>query len=131
MDTEIRGFGLRVRPSGHKSFFIRYRRPRGLVRHTIGEYPEVTTEGARREAERLRAIIGIGRDPAAERKQAREAENAAKRNRLTVSELCDRYWADGTAHKKASTLAIDRGRIDRHIKPCSGGSWRPLSLREK
>ncbi len=39
---------------------------------------------------------------------------------MTVSELCDLYREQGTRHKKASTLAIDRGRIDRHIKPLIG-----------
>ncbi|MBF0632747.1 MAG: site-specific integrase, partial [Magnetococcales bacterium] len=35
-------------------------------------------------------------------------------------ELCDLYMAEGTATKKASTLAIDRGRIARHIVPLMG-----------
>jgi integrase len=47
-----------------------------------------------------------------------------------VSELCDQYLADieagrtltrRRAPKKASTLATDRGRIARHIKPLLGG----------
>jgi integrase len=47
----------------------------------------------------------------------------------TISELCDRYLGDIEAGrtltrrrtpKKASTLATDRGRIERHIKPLLG-----------
>jgi integrase len=60
-------------------------------------------------------------DPAAEKRVARNAQ--------TVSELCDAYLADAkagrllTRHKiakKASTLVIDAGRIERHIKPLLG-----------
>src|SRR5262249_55174133 len=49
--------------------------------------------------------------------------------RKTVAELCDFYLADAEAgrlvtrrrtQKKANTLAIDRGRIARHIKPMLG-----------
>jgi len=49
--------------------------------------------------------------------------------RKTVAELCDFYLADAEAgrlvtrrrtQKKASTLAIDKGRIARHIKPLLG-----------
>jgi integrase len=39
---------------------------------------------------------------------------------LTVAQLCDQYLRDGTGTKKDSTLATDRGRIDRHIKPSLG-----------
>jgi integrase len=51
------------------------------------------------------------------------------RNAETVSELCDLYLAEAEAGrvmtrfrapKKASTLAIDRGRVVRHIKPLLG-----------
>jgi integrase len=60
-------------------------------------------------------------DPAAEKRAARKAQ--------TVSELCDLYLADAEAGrlvtrrrspKKASTLATDRSRIERHIKPLLG-----------
>ena len=34
--------------------------------------------------------------------------------------MCDLYLADGCATKKESTLATDRGRIERHIKPLLG-----------
>jgi integrase len=53
----------------------------------------------------------------------------AKRKATTVAELCDLYLADAEAGrlltrrkvpKKASTLAIDRGRVARHIKPLLG-----------
>jgi integrase len=62
-----------------------------------------------------------GGDPAAEKRAVRKA--------LTVAELCDLYLADAEAGrvltrnrtaKKASTLVIDKGRIERHIKPLLG-----------
>ena len=39
---------------------------------------------------------------------------------MTVAELCDMYLAEGAAHKKASTLKADLGRILHHIKPQLG-----------
>ncbi len=48
----------------------------------------------------------------------------------TVTELCDAYLISGCGHKKASTLATDRGRIERHIKPLLG-KRRVKDLRQK
>jgi len=39
---------------------------------------------------------------------------------MTVAELCDLYLAEGCSTKKQSTIATDRGRIKRHIKPLLG-----------
>jgi integrase len=39
---------------------------------------------------------------------------------MTVAQLCDEYFTDGCEGKKASTLATDKGRIERHIKPLLG-----------
>jgi hypothetical protein len=62
-----------------------------------------------------------GEDPA--------ADKSARRDAVTVAELCEQYFADASAgrlltrrkvSKKASTLATDGGRIDRHIIPLLG-----------
>jgi integrase len=53
-----------------------------------------------------------GQDPAA-------AKRAAKAD-LTIAELCDLYLAEGARTKKASTLAMDRSRIEGHVKPLLG-----------
>jgi hypothetical protein len=42
------------------------------------------------------------------------------KKRLSVAELCDRYLQYGCGTKKASTLATDRGRAERHIRPLLG-----------
>ena len=39
---------------------------------------------------------------------------------MTFDRACDLYLAEGCDTKKASTIATDRGRIDRHIKPLLG-----------
>ena len=41
-------------------------------------------------------------------------------SKMTVSDLCDLYLAEGCSTKKQSTIATDRGRIARHIKPLLG-----------
>ncbi len=125
-DDEPRGLGLRIKPGGSATFFIQYRSPATFkkVRHTIDQYGRLTIDQARIEAKRLFEVVAKGRDPALERRQARhDAATAA-----TMSEFCADYIRDAEdglvtyrgRSKKPSTLAIDRGRIERHIKPTLG-----------
>ena len=115
-DTEIKGFALVVTPAGAKSYAIDYRAGSGRGapkrRFVIGKHGALTPETARNEARRLLGAVAAGSDPA----EARSAERRA----LNISELCDLYLAEGVAHKKASTLRADRGRIVHHIKPLLG-----------
>lgn len=117
-DNMIRGFALRVMPSGVKSYILQYRPAAGgrkavSRRYTIGKHGSPwTAETARTEAERLLTEIKLGKDPAAVKKTQRTAP--------TINDLCDQYLAEGVAHKKASTLRVDKGRIECHIRPLLG-----------
>jgi integrase len=116
-DSEVTGFGLKVTPAGRKSYVCQYRLGggrRGAVRRfTIGPHGSPwTVDTARAEARRILGAAANGEDPAAQKQDARRG--------LTVAELCDLYLTEGVATKKASTLATDRGRIERHIKPLLG-----------
>lgn len=116
-DDDLKGFGLRVEPSGAKTFIVRYRfggGRRGTPRQfKIGRYGKLTPDKAREAAVKIFAAVELGQDP--------QALRVAQRNVLTVSELCDLYLQEGVATKKASTLKLDRIRIERHIKPLLGG----------
>ena len=112
-DTEVAGFGLRVTPSGERSYVLKYRYSGRQRWFTIGRHGSPwTPEMARREAQRLLGEVTRGIDPASDKQTDREA--------LTIAELCDLYLAEGVAHKKRLTLQSDRGRIENHIKPLFG-----------
>jgi len=116
-DAEVKGFGIRARGSGSKSYILHYRLGTGrgapLRKLTIGKHGSPwTPETARAEAKRLLAEVAAGRDPA----MARVAERKA----LTFGELIDLYLAEGVGHKKPSTLKSDRGRIEHHLRPLLG-----------
>jgi integrase len=122
-DTAVAGFGARRQKSHCVAYVLFYRTGEGRQRwYTIGRHGSPwTPDAARAEAQRLLGEVKKGSDPATSKRSRRQA--------ATVSELCDQYLADAKAgrlltrrkvSKKASTLAIDAGRIERHIKPLIG-----------
>ncbi len=118
-DTAVPGFGLKVTPSGRRVYLFQYRVPGKSApeRVTIGTHGDTwTADRARDEAERLRGDVKRGISP---RERARR-ELEETRRAITVTELCERYIAEGVATKKPSTLIADRGRIRRHIVPLLG-----------
>lgn len=120
-DDSLPGFGLRVWPSGRKTYVVQYRSAGKTRRLKLGNHGPLTVEQARKEARATLGEVARGGDPQQERKTRRKS--------LTVAELCDDYWraceagliaGKGGQPKKASTMLNDRGRIDRHIKPLLG-----------
>jgi integrase len=67
-DAELKGFGLRVTAGGAKSFIVEKRIKGRVRRYTVGRYPGITAEQARKLAQKLLGEIISGRDPQAERK---------------------------------------------------------------
>lgn len=88
-DDELPRFLARVRASGRIYFGVQYRTPRGFKWMTLGAWPDVTADQARREARRLLGKVEEGRDPAAERDRARRESRAE----LTVAELAEGFMA--------------------------------------
>ncbi|MBG6162760.1 integrase [Labrenzia sp. EL_195] len=121
-DAEVRGFGIRVKPSGTKTFLIQYRNSeRRTRRFVIGQFGVLTVENARDLARKKLAAVIDGSDPSAERRAAREG--------MTVAEICDWYLEEAEAGRllgrnrrpiKASSVAGDRSRIEQHVKPLIG-----------
>ena len=122
-DSAVGGFHARRQKSETISYIVVYRTAEGRQRwQTIGRHGSPwTPDTAREAAKRILGHVVDGADPA--------AEKYAKRKAASVKDLCDLYIADAEAGrlltrlktaKKASTIATDKGRIERHIKPLLG-----------
>ncbi|MCE7914879.1 MAG: DUF4102 domain-containing protein [Nitrosomonas sp. PRO4] len=68
-DIELKGFAVRITSTGAKSFILEKRIDGKVKRVTLGRYPELTVEQARKEAHKLLGHIATGRNPIAEKKQ--------------------------------------------------------------
>jgi len=112
-DGAIKGFGVRMKPSGSAAYLVQYRNKEGRTRRLVlGKVGVLTPDEARCMAGDALKAASKGGDPSAERRAVRRS--------ITVGELCDLYLADAKTRIKASTLAMDKSRIETHVKPLIG-----------
>lgn len=112
-DAELAGFGVRVMPSGRKTYLVQYRAGGRSRRRSIGQHGALTAEQARVEAKRLLGDVARGLNPAEERLQ--------KLRNPTVSALCDRFLEDYAQHHcKPRTVQTYRSYIETSIRPLLG-----------
>jgi integrase len=120
----VSGFGARRRTGTAVVYLVKYRTATGRQRwQVIARHGVLTPDEARAKAKAILGDVIDGADPAADKRAARHA--------ATMADLCDLYLADAEAGrlltrrnvaKKPATLALDKGRIERHIKPLLRGT---------
>ena len=112
----VSGFGLKVRPSGHKTFVLQYRfggRPR---RYKIGNVGDYTVQQARAKAGEIRRKVDDGVDPLDERRARTGGDTDASFREL--AELYMQRYAK--PNKKVSSCNEDQRQIDVDLLPAFG-----------
>lgn len=83
-DSELKGFGVRIFPTGRRTYFVQYRNQFGGTRRKkIGVHGIITAELARDEAKKLLGEVAKGEDPSKEHQEAKKKQ--------TMAELCKEY----------------------------------------
>jgi integrase len=104
-DTEIRGFLLRVQPSGAISYYCSYRNRAGKRnRMSLGRHPAITPAQARDHARKVIASVVHGEDPALQKK--------VQHQHTLQTYLDDEYGPWVTANRKDGAATLSR------IKSC-------------
>jgi len=102
-DSELKGFGVRVAPTGQKSWIVEYRPGaggRGVAKRRMtlpGQFSSYTPDQARKAAAKILAQVRTGGDPADVRTK--------ERGTLRLSEVFNRYLADEVAPKRKKSTA--------------------------
>jgi len=118
-DSEVPGFGVRVTPTGIKASIVQTRVRLGKERRiAIGFCSKVPLAEARQEAKKLIAAADLGRDPAQERKEAREAKPDTD---PLFEDFAERWLNEVVATRnRASTLKYRRLLVKNHVTPHIG-----------
>lgn len=112
-DNETKGFGLRVLPSGVKSYLIQYRSGGRTRRLSLGKHGVLTPDEARKLAREHLVGIANGGNPSEDKRLYSSAP--------TMSALCDRMMKEHVLHAcKPSTQKEYQRSIDLFIKPALG-----------
>ena len=117
-DTELKGYGARIDPTGAKTFIVRYRpkgqgasAPKRFV--TVGRYGTLTADEARTRAKQILGAVANGDDPA--------AKIAEKRAAATLKDAAALFIDQHVSTKrKPSTAEGYQALLNAHALPCFG-----------
>jgi integrase len=104
-DGRVTGLYLVLQPSGAKSWALRFRAAGKPAKLTLGPYPVLDLATARRKAQEALGEVAGGKNPAADKRTAREARKAVE------SAIADRVEA------------IAASFVERHVGRHVGASW--------
>lgn len=139
----VKGFGLKVTPSGGKVYVFQYRiaRPGEAARtpakrYTIGKHGSLTPDQARTRAKQLAAMVEDGIDPRQVERDAiaarDEADRLAAEKARVEGELSFEnvaaLWLDHYENEKgrrASSVNMAKLVVNRHLKPTLAGKPMP------
>ena len=110
-DRDLAGFGIRVYPSGKKVFVVQTRAFGRSKRVTLGQYPALTPDAARKDATAVITRIKKGQPPVPPKPAPVP----------TVADLAERYQREYVEmHCKPATVSHYRLMLRKHIVPALG-----------
>ncbi len=110
------GFGVRVEPTGTKTFVLWYRiegKPAGI---TIGRYPKIKLHEARAKAAEMKEKISKGEDPRIKIQTEKRIEREAE----TVAELVHDYIERYAKKKRKGSWKEDQRMLNKDVLPAWG-----------
>ena len=118
-DSDIPGFGVRITASGTKAWVVQMRVRGGKERRmTVGFCNKLPLDKARSEARKLLATADLGRDPAQERKEAREVKPDVN---PTFAEFAERWLTEVVERRnRPGTVKHRRLMLKNHVLPNLG-----------
>lgn len=112
-DTSPRGFGVRVKASGTRTYFVKYRVGGRTKRYALAQHGEMTLDEARAMAERTLGEVRNGADPSESRSGARKVQ--------TLKAFVERYFEQhADVKKKPRSAKEDRRILNVYVLPTLG-----------
>lgn len=112
-DRDLPGFGVRVYPSGRKTYVVQTRGPNGSRRVTLGRHGDITARQARQRAASAIDRIKSGQEPL--------TDVSGPKTEPTVADLAERFLEQHVAVRcKPSTARRYRQVIENQILPSLG-----------
>ncbi len=109
-DDALSGFGVRVRPTGRKSYIVKCRCRGRQIKMTIGTHGPITVEQARTKARGIIAEAKAGQDPSAEHSRMRKSP--------TMKDLGQRFLDEYVpTHCRSTTEREYRRSVELFINP--------------
>jgi integrase len=102
---------VRVQPNGSKLWWYRYRLGKTPHNYSIGTFPKVSLEAARKERDWARALVREGRDPILEKRV--KIANQVEQNEHTFEEVARKWmasnvqWGEGYEDQVKAVLEKD------------------------
>lgn len=112
-DTEVKGFGIRVMPSGVRTYQVQYVKGGRTRRASLGRHGVLTAEQARAKAKEILGSAAMGGNPI--------EEISVHRRASSMNALCDRFFEVHVLERcKPSTAAEYKRCLTIFIKPAIG-----------